>query len=179
MKRIYISVAVILLVVMGWKYYDGAKKLKDEDDKFFQNTKEITNKDEKTMTQEKILDKENAPNDSTPSSEANVNQSYLLYTPNAFSSSATPMKLLFFYASWCPTCRPVDSDIKANAASIPSDLTIFRVNYNDPDTDANEKELAKKYGITYQHTFVLIDTNGNELKKWNGGNFEEILSKIK
>ena len=56
---------------------------------------------------------------------------------------------------------------------------VLRVNYNDPDTDQEEKELAKKYGITYQHTYVQIDSAGKELTKWNGGGAAELLVNIK
>jgi thioredoxin-related protein len=53
------------------------------------------------------------------------------------------------------------------------------VNYNDTATDQAEKELAKKYGVTYQHTFVQIDAEGNEVTKWNGGKIEELLHNIR
>jgi len=178
MKKIYITLVVVVAIVIGWLYLGNSKKMTQTDDSYFENAKnkELPSSLEKTegkMEKNEVVEKDTKVESETTSSK------YMLFSTNVLAENKSPKKLLFFYASWCPTCRPVDSDIKANAASIPSDLTIFRVNYNDPDTDANEKELAKKYGITYQHTFVLIDTNGNELKKWNGGNFEEILSKIK
>lgn len=87
--------------------------------------------------------------------------------------------VLYFFANWCPTCIPADKEFKANENRIPDSVTVIRVNYNDPDTDSNEKALSKKYGITYQHTFVQIDENGNEITKWNGGAINELISKIK
>jgi hypothetical protein len=57
-------------------------------------------------------------------------------------------------------------------------VTIIRVNYNDSDTDPAEEALADEYGVTYQHTFVQIDENGNEVAKWNGGEIEELLERI-
>ncbi|KXK10180.1 MAG: hypothetical protein UZ22_OP11002000912 [Microgenomates bacterium OLB23] len=56
---------------------------------------------------------------------------------------------------------------------------VIRVNYNDPQTDDEEKALAKQYGVGYQHTFVQIDQQGNEVTKWNGGSLKELLSSIK
>lgn len=88
-------------------------------------------------------------------------------------------KVLFFFANWCPTCKDVDESLNKNKSKIPTDIEIIKVNYNDSDTDAEDKELARKYGITYQHTFVQIDENGNEITKWNGGGYEELLSNIK
>lgn len=86
---------------------------------------------------------------------------------------------LYFYANWCPICKPADADFKANSSKIPPDVTVIRVNYNDTDTGQEEKDLAKKYGITYQHTFVQIDAQGKEVTKWNGGQTDELLANIK
>lgn len=81
---------------------------------------------------------------------------------NVAMASATHHVVLFFRASWCPTCIAVDKDIKANIKNIPSNLTILDVNYD------NSADLKKKYGVTYQHTFVQVDAQGNLLKKWSG-----------
>ena len=70
--------------------------------------------------------------------------------------------VLFFRASWCPTCRAVDRDIRANLSKIPTDLAILDVDYD------NSTALKQKYGVTYQHTFVQVDKDGNLIKKWSG-----------
>ena len=114
------------------------------------------------------------------SSVANPNSSkYIEYSKENLESSNNKRRVLFFYASWCPTCRPADENFKSNSGSLPEDLILIRVNYNDPDTDEEEKDLAKKYNVTYQHTFVQIDSTGNEVTKWNGGQIEELLNNIK
>jgi thiol-disulfide isomerase/thioredoxin len=91
-------------------------------------------------------------------------------------SNGTPVagmkNLLFFHASWCPTCRAADANIKANLLSIPPGLTIHQVDY-DTSTD-----LKKKYGVTYQHTFVQVDESGTMIKKWSGGGLDEIKANI-
>lgn len=104
---------------------------------------------------------------------------YVQYSKAALDGAASNRRVLFFYASWCPTCKPADADFTKNMVSIPADVTVIRVNYNDPETDQEEKDLAKKYGITYQHTFVQIDSQGNEVAKWNGGQIDELLTNIK
>ncbi len=68
----------------------------------------------------------------------------------------------FFAASWCPTCKATYEDIRKNAAAIPSDLRIIFVNYD------TEKELKAKYGVTYQHTFVVPDGMGKAVRTWSG-----------
>jgi thiol-disulfide isomerase/thioredoxin len=91
-------------------------------------------------------------------------------------STGTPVSgmknVLFFHASWCPTCRAADANIKANLLSIPSGLTIHQVDYD------SSTELKKKYGVTYQHTFVQVDESGTLIKKWSGGGLDEIKAEI-
>lgn len=88
-------------------------------------------------------------------------------------------RVLFFFANWCPTCKAADKSLKSNEARIPKDVEIVKVNYNDSETDADEEALANRYGITYQHTFVQIDKDGNEVTKWNGGGFDELINNIR
>lgn len=104
---------------------------------------------------------------------------YAPFSPELLASSASTRRVLFFYANWCPTCKPADKSFSDNSAKIPADVTLIRVNYNDTETDQAEKDLAKKYGITYQHTFVQIDASGKEITKWNGGQIDELLSNLK
>lgn len=89
--------------------------------------------------------------------------SYEAYSPEKVSAKAEAENVvLFFRASWCPTCRALDADIQAHLDEIPSDLTILDVDYD------NSASLKKKYGVTYQHTFVEVDKDGNQIKKWFG-----------
>jgi thiol-disulfide isomerase/thioredoxin len=73
-------------------------------------------------------------------------------------ASTTGTKLLFFHAPWCPQCRALDQDIRAS--SLPSNTTIFKVDY-----DSNQA-LRQKYGVTLQTTIVSVDGGGNLLKKY-------------
>ncbi len=104
---------------------------------------------------------------------------YVEYSKAVLDSASNTRRVLFFYASWCSTCRPADANLTENSGKIPEDVTVIRVNYNDPETDQDEKDLAKKYAIVYQHTFVQIDSMGKEITKWNGGQIQELLSNIK
>ncbi len=124
--------------------------------------------------QQEMMSKGDAiPQDSTTTGR------YVVYTKQALEAVAGKRRVLYFYANWCPICRPADADLRKNENKIPADVVVIRVNYNDTDTDQEEKDLAKKYGITYQHTFVQIDKQGNEIKKWNGGQTEKLLENIK
>ncbi len=89
--------------------------------------------------------------------------SYESYSPEKVArASVNNNVVLFFRASWCPTCRAVDADIRNNLSKIPENLTILDVNYD------NSTVLKQKYGVTYQHTFVQVDKDGNLIKKWSG-----------
>jgi len=87
--------------------------------------------------------------------------------------SQTSKNILFFRASWCPTCKSLDANIKENISKEKSDIAIFDVDYDNSD------ELKRKYGVTYQHTLVQVDSNGNLIKKWSGSpSLSSLVSEI-
>ena len=88
--------------------------------------------------------------------------SYEPFNPGRFSQAQGGDVVLFFRASWCPTCRALDADIRSRLSEIPSGLVILDVDYD------NSSELKQKYGVTYQHTFVQVDASGNQIAKWSG-----------
>jgi thioredoxin 1 len=104
---------------------------------------------------------------------------YVAYSKEEFDQAKDKRRVLFFYANWCPLCKPADTDFQANSTKIPEDVTLIRVNYNDTDTEQAEKDLAQKYGVTYQHTFVQIDSEENQVAIWNGGHTDELLANLK
>ena len=112
----------------------------------------------------------------TPKTDAMMKVgSYEAYSPKKIRvASATHDVVLFFRASWCPTCKAIDADIKAHLKEIPASLTILDVNYD------NSTDLKKKYGVTYQHTFVQVDAQGNLIKKWSGSpTLASLVSEVK
>lgn len=99
--------------------------------------------------------------------------SYINYDPSTINQIAeNNQTVLFFHAQWCPYCRAAEEDINARLFEIPKGVAIVKVDYD------TETELKKKYGITSQHTFVLVDENLNEVEKWNGGELDEILENV-
>jgi len=75
---------------------------------------------------------------------------------------ADSVVVLFFNANWCSTCKIARDNIESNLDSIPSNLAIVVVDFD------SETDLRKKYGVTIQHTFVQIDSDGNQIAKWAG-----------
>jgi thiol-disulfide isomerase/thioredoxin len=172
---------VALVVIIGGIYISTNKK----GDKMMMKEKEtvMMNKDnsmedvammekdkmtnEAMMMKEKegvMMEKDNMAMKDKMTNDVMTNAgSYETYSPDkVILASSTHNVVLFFRAGWCPTCIAVDKDIKANISNIPSDLAILDVNY---DTSS---DLKKKYGVTYQHTFVQVDKNGDLIKKWSG-----------
>ncbi len=89
------------------------------------------------------------------------------------SSKARGQSLLFFAATgWCQTCSELENEIVARAPEIPSGMTVLKVDYD------NDTEMNRKYGVTMQHTLVLLDSNGAEITRWAGGNFDAMLKKL-
>lgn len=101
---------------------------------------------------------------------------YIPYSANALATAQqVPQSdtILYFHANWCPICQVLDPDITKNISKFPIGVTILKVDYD------TETALKKKYGVTYQHTFVQVDPNGNKLKLWNGStDATEIISEI-
>jgi thiol-disulfide isomerase/thioredoxin len=101
--------------------------------------------------------------------------SYEAYAPEKIATASLHGKVvLFFRASWCPTCRGLDADIRNHVNEIPKDITILDVNYDD------SAALKQMYGVTYQHTFVEVDGKGALIKKWSGSpTLSVLLSEVK
>jgi thioredoxin 1 len=98
--------------------------------------------------------------------------SFESYSPEKLADAKGNI-VLFFHASWCPSCRGLSSDIETNLGDIPLDLTILKVNYD------TETTLKQKYGVTTQHTLVQVDSEGNLIKKWSGGSsLDSLVSKV-
>jgi len=87
--------------------------------------------------------------------------------------------VLYFYASWCPICRVEQSSTFSafNELQLPN-VVGFRVNFKDSDTTDDEIELAKQFGVTYQHTKVIIKNGERVLKAPDGWDKERYISEI-
>lgn len=118
-------------------------------------------KSDESMTEEDVMKKE----DQTMSGE-DMMKKVGLYAPYESSKLAMANSgdvVLFFKASWCPSCRTLDTNIKASLDMIPADLTILELDYDTATA------LKQQYSVTTQHTLVQVDANGTLVKKWSGG----------
>lgn len=66
--------------------------------------------------------------------------------------------VLYFHAPWCHECQATDEAISTNG--IPPGLVLVQIDY-DSRTD-----LREEYGVTIQHSFVLVDDAGIRQDIW-------------
>ena len=90
--------------------------------------------------------------------------------------------MLYFYATWCPLCKEELKDLYAAFNDIEKENIIaFRVNYKDGETQKEEKQLAKEFGVAYQHTKIFIK-DGERIHKtpetWNKVQYDEEVIRI-
>lgn len=73
---------------------------------------------------------------------------------------------LFFHATWCPTCRRLDAEIKKGLNTL-NGAVILKIDY---DTEIEKK---KQYSIRIQDTTVFFDENGNVVSTKIGARFRD------
>lgn len=155
-KPVLILGAIVLLAVVGLLAY-----------RFFLSDSSNTSEDGSDIipTETTVSDQSGMPIDPTEDSDMNTDQAlgnFTNYSLEKLQSTSGNNAVLFFAANWCPTCKALELDIRNNISSIPSNLAILKVDYDTSTT------LKTKYGVTYQHTLIQVDSNGNEIKRWFG-----------
>ena len=102
--------------------------------------------------------------------EVKVGNEYVVYSQEVMADTQNP-KILFFHATWCPTCKAANTAFESVENTI--GLDVVKVDYDE------YSDLKTQYGVVSQHTFVLVDGNGNMLKRWYGSkNYDEILEEL-
>lgn len=187
-KNTGIIIGVIVLAVIVGGIYASTNSRKDavmmtDQQKDAASDAMLTKENPAAVEAEALEDKEAMMKESDIKNETSTAKSDTMMKAGSYETysaekvmlaSSTHDVVLFFRASWCPTCRAVDSDIKANLAKIPTSLAILDVNYD------NSATLKQKYGVTYQHTFVQVDKDGNLIKKWSGSpTLSALVSQVK
>lgn len=90
--------------------------------------------------------------------------------------------VLYFYANWCPICKVEFPTMQEAFNELATDKVIgFRVNYNDDQTDNDEKNLARQFGVAYQHTKVFVKNGQRILKSpegWDDKRYDMEINKV-
>lgn len=162
MKNIQTIILVLVVVIIGGAliFSNSKKGEMAMQDSLSHDDSMMMEKEGENMTGDSMMKEESS--EMMMHDEMMGVGSYEAYASEKIARANEGKVVLFFRAGWCPTCRALDKDIKANLESIPKNVTILDVNYD------TEKALKTKYGVTYQHTFVEVDAEGNAIKKWSG-----------
>lgn len=99
---------------------------------------------------------------------AGAKSPYYRFDKAHFENSLQQNKIIFldFHADWCPICLQEKPGILAAFNELNNDDVVgYQVYYNDGQTTEDDKEMAKKYGITYQHTKAIINKDGEVVSK--------------
>ena len=145
---IVVVLVVLVIVVVASGGRDDSMSTKQEGSMVSDEKSMMMQEEDKMMEQEGMMDSQSG--------------SYQMYSEEKLALAQEGEVVLFFKASWCPTCRALDSDIRDNLSSIPEGVHILEVDYDE------YTELRQKYGVTYQHTLVQVDQEGNQVAKWSG-----------
>lgn len=92
---------------------------------------------------------------------------YVRYDKGHYEQSVSEGKvvLLDFYASWCPICRSENPKIREGVSEFDSgNIIAYQVHFNDGETNSDDEEIANTFGITLQHTKVVVK-NGEQFSK--------------
>ena len=108
----------------------------------------------------------------TSSASTQITPNYLTYSESTFKELLQAKKtiVLYFHAPWCNTCTDFDQELKSDSSQLPENVVVLQVPY---DTSS---ELKQTYGVTYQHTLVLLDEKGETKEMWIGGDLKSRLN---
>lgn len=167
-SKMLVGIGGILVAVFGiWFFTSRDQGTPDTDAMTEQKESVLTEQNDVSQREEKTVP-------ATESAMMVKGGQYVAYDASKLSFAREGKVVLFFRASWCPSCRALDADIKANLSQIPADVLILDVDY-DKYTD-----LKKQYGVTYQHTLVRVDENGTMITKWSGSpELRDLLKEVK
>jgi pentapeptide MXKDX repeat protein len=121
------------------------------------------------MAKEEAMKKDAMMTKDKMAGDAMMKGGYADYDASKLAFAEKGKVVLFFKASWCPSCIALDADINKNIASIPSDVLILKVDYD------NSTDLKKKYGVVRQHTLVQVDATGAKKAIWAGSSDLKVL----
>ena len=103
-----------------------------------------------------------------------ISSNYYNYSEENLSMASENGKaVLFFSTNWCSTCTELDRELRMESEKLDDDITVLKLDFD------NSPELKNKYAVVVQHTLIQVDTLGNEITRWVGGDIETINKSVR
>jgi len=194
---VIIAIVAVVLVLGGGVYYANqsqTQKDKMEQEKAMMEKEAMEQKEKEAMMEKTdgemmkkdegaMMDKEETMIKYSGAVLAGKLAPLLDFTKSDYDAAVKTDKLvvLYFYANWCPSCKAEFPVMQGAFNELTTDKVIgFRVNYNDDQTDNDEKNLAKQFGVAYQHTKVFVKNGQRVLKSpetWDDKRYDTEINK--
>lgn len=177
---IMIAMIVLVVVVGGAAYFFIVNENTPSDSNIIEKMEGVTENKETGMMVQK--DDTGMMQAYSGTVLAGTSAPLLDFTKADYEAALKTDKLivLYFYANWCPICRAEFPVMQEAFNDLTTDAVVgFRVNYNDNQTDANEKNLAREFGVAYQHTKVFVKNGKQVLKSpesWDKNRYESEIN---